>query len=113
MVNAEKDFVQNEKIIELKAGEYLDTAFPNGLPSNSIIDKTACGIGGTTLELNWHRHSILVVPNLPIIVNKMLSYEDLIGVHGMISKKGLAEKIEYILGKGGYLKFMTTPDSFG
>jgi len=108
-----QEIEKDGKIIELKSGEYLDTVFPDGLPCNSIIDKTACGIGGTTLELNWHRHSIFVVPNLPIIANKMLSYEDIIGVHGKISKKELAEKIEYILGKGGYLKFMTTPDSFG
>ena len=46
----------NEKNKKTKLGEVL-----NYLP-HGIIDKTETGIGGTSLELDSNRHSIVVVP---------------------------------------------------
>lgn len=40
------------------------------IPSNAIIDKGRCGIGGTYLELIAERNSIIVVPTNAIIDNK-------------------------------------------
>src|SRR5690606_3072394 len=41
-----------------------------GIPANSFIFKGRCGIGGTTLELEHPRNSIIVMPTTPPIAGK-------------------------------------------
>ena len=55
----------------LKLGQFIEDIYPDGLPSDMIINKVVTGIGATTCEINSYRHSIIVVPNLPVIKNKM------------------------------------------
>lgn len=106
-----KDEEKNLKTIKLGSDEYLGKAF-DLIPSNTIINKGRCGIGGTTLELNSKRHSIIVVPNIPTIENKLNGNTSIIGVYGRVSKKELKEKIKTMLDNWQHLKIMTTPDSF-
>lgn len=49
----------------------LDKIMPNGLPSNAFINKGRCAIGGTYMEIiNKRRPSIIVVPNINILIDK-------------------------------------------
>jgi hypothetical protein len=90
-----------------------------GLPPNSIFYKGRCGIGGTTLEIKFDRHSLIVVPNTPAITSKSNDPE-LIQYHilGVMGEKGQTReaKIQKIMNElnvtGRYIKIMTTPDSF-
>ena len=41
-----------------------------GLPTDSIIHKMVTGCGATTLELEFPRNSIIIEPNLPVILGK-------------------------------------------
>lgn len=112
MFNIDNNIIKKEEITkELKSNEYLDKAF-DLIPSNAIINKGRCGIGGTTLEINSSRHSIIIVPNIPTIECKLLSHPFIIGVYGTISKKDLKSKIKDCIDTGNYVKILCTPDSF-
>jgi hypothetical protein len=56
-------------MITLKEGQYLSDVMDE-IPSNCILSKRIPGCGATTLELNTDRNSIIVVPNIPVIVSK-------------------------------------------
>jgi hypothetical protein len=96
---------------DLAEGARLDSVFPDGfIPSNTIIDKTICGCGATWLEIHSKRNSIIIEPNVPVIIGKMLKHPQIIGVHGdTIKPADIAEKIAE---QRGYIKIMTTPDSY-
>jgi len=82
------------------------------IPTNTIINKTICGCGATTLELNTPRHSIIIEPNLPVILGKKVKHDFILGVYEGVSTK----RIERYLNDNwndGYYKIMTTPESFG
>jgi len=53
------------RTIPLGKGQRLADVFPEGIPTNTIVNKTVCGIGATTLEIQTKRHSIIVEPNVP------------------------------------------------
>ena len=91
----------------LEHTDYINKAFDR-LP-NGIINKGRCGNGGTTLELNDSRNSIIIVPNISIIKNKKKVFPDLLEVYGNTSETDIAE---YIKNKDGHIKIMSTPDSF-
>lgn len=86
-----------------------------GLPINSIFHKGRCGIGGTTLEINQDRHSIIVVPTTPPIEGKC---NDENGILAVMGEEGLnrAAKVQKIINElqsgNPKIKIMTTPDSF-
>lgn len=46
------------------------------LPANAVINKGTTGCGGTTLELYTKRNSIIVVPTVNLIKNKLEQFED-------------------------------------
>lgn len=51
-----------------------------GIPANSIFYKGRCGIGGTTMEIEHKRHSIIVVPNKSPIPCKCTRYNEMLGI---------------------------------
>jgi hypothetical protein len=59
--------------IDLLEGQYLNEVEPfksTGIPSDCILHKTITGCGVTTLEFKYtKRNSIIVLPNVPVIVN--------------------------------------------
>ena len=81
------------------------------IESHTILHKTVCGIGATTLELNCPRHSIIIEPNLPVIKGKELKHPYMFGVYEGVTVK-MIEKYLYD-NEDGYKKIMTTPESFG
>ena len=99
-----------EKILE--QDKYLDSVFEDGhIPNNTIIDKTICGCGATWLEINdTTRNSIIIEPNIPVIIGKEQQHKHLIGVYGdKIQAVDIAQKIQ---DNTGAIKLMTTPDSY-
>ncbi len=81
------------------------------IPANTIINKTVCGCGATWLEItNKKRSSIIIEPNVPVIIGKERKHEHLIGVYGEdITVKDIIDKIG---GQREGVKIMTTPDSY-
>ena len=95
-------------MITLKEGQYLSDVM-NEIPSNCILSKRIPGCGATTLELNTNRSSIIVVPNVPVIVSKCNKYPNLLGVYEGVNQSQI---IEYLT-NNPTRKIMTTPESFG
>jgi len=90
----------------------------NGIPSNSIIHKQVTGCGITTFEIEYAlHHSIIILPNVPVIKGKVEAYnekyegtgQEILGVH-----KGIdADDIKaYLLKDVKYKKILTTPEGF-
>lgn len=106
--------LQNNRLpIDLRtvdAGEHLDSVFKE-IPTNTIIDKTVCGIGATWLEIHSKRNSIIIEPNVPVIIGKEQQHPNIIGVYG--DNMPTAKIIERITAQEGQpIKLMTTPDSY-
>ena len=94
-------------MITLHKGQYLSDVMKE-IPSNCILSKRIPGCGATTLELETDRNSIIVVPNVPVIISKCNKYPNLLGVY---EKVGLHQIIQYLTNNPTH-KIMTTPESF-
>ena len=94
-------------MITLAKGQYLSDVMDK-IPSNCILSKRIPGCGATTLELDTNRSSIIVVPNVPVIVSKCNKYDNLLGVYEGVNQSQI---IEY-LRENRIRKIMTTPESF-
>lgn len=94
-------------MITLKEGQYLSDVM-NEIPSNCILSKRIPGCGATTLELDTNRSSIIVVPNVPVIVSKCNKYPNLLGVYEKVTVYDIYNYIK----KNRIRKIMTTPESF-
>ena len=79
------------------------------IPDRTILHKTICGIGATTLELSSARNSIIIEPNVPVIKGKEAKHPAMLGVYEGVSAKDIGN---YIKGGETYRKIMTTPESF-
>lgn len=95
-------------MITLARGQYLSDVMKE-IPSNSILSKRIPGCGATTLELNTGRSSIIIVPNVPVIVSKCNKYPNLLGVYENVTQN----HIIHYLNNNGTHKIMTTPESWG
>ena len=100
--------------LSISLGERLDAVYGDGIPTNIILNKTICGIGATYLEIEIaKRHSIIIEPNIPVIVGKERDHPRIIGVYGEESiKEKLTDKIAERIKEKEYVKILTTPDSF-
>lgn len=94
-------------MITLANGQYLSDVMKE-IPSNCILSKRIPGCGATTLELDTNRSSIIVVPNVPVIVSKCNKYPNLLGVYEGVN----LNRITKYLNNNRTRKIMTTPESF-
>ncbi len=97
-----------EKEIKLNNGQRLSDVMDEIQP-NTILYKTVCGIGATTLELETERNSIIIEPNVPVIKGKEQKYPSMLGVYEGVSTQDIED---YIKGGEEHKKIMTTPESF-
>ena len=80
----------------------------NGLPVGYLIDKGKVGCGGTSLALEDNRDTIICVPFVELILNKVNKYGDkVLGVYEGVTKEDIAEYIK----RDGVKKIMCTYDS--
>ena len=94
-------------MITLTKGQYLSDVMKE-IPSDCILSKRLPGCGATTLELNTDRNSIIIVPNVPVILSKCGKHQNLLGVYQGVKENKV---IEYIA-SNAVSKIMTTPESF-
>ena len=94
-------------MITLNKGQYLSDVMDK-IPSNCILSKRIPGCGATTLELDTNRSSIIIVPNVPVIVSKCNKYPNLLGVYEGVNQGQIIEYLKNNLIR----KIMTTPESF-
>ena len=94
-------------MIKLTKGQYLSDIM-NEIPSDCILSKRIPGCGATTLELNTDRNSIIIVPNVPVILSKCSKYPNLLGVYEGVKLNRVGE----YSGSSAICKNMTTPESF-
>lgn len=97
-----------KKEIKLDKGQRLSDVMDEIKP-NTILYKTVCGIGATTLELETERNSIIIEPNVPVIKGKEQKYPSMLGVYEGVSTQDIED---YIKGDEEHKKIMTTPESF-
>ena len=64
----------NVELLNINKGEWLSVALKRQgyplIPSNVIIDKTVTGLGITHMEVHSPRPSIIIEPNVPVIIGK-------------------------------------------
>ena len=100
------------KNIFIKAGQYLANIVPfklTGIPTNVIFFKTLTGCGATSLELKWPRKSIVIEPNVPVIIGKIKKHKGILGVYEKTTSEDI---LEYLDSKVKHKKIIVTPESF-
>lgn len=79
------------------------------IPTNTILNKTLTGLGATHSEIYSKRNSIIIEPNVPVILGKLDENENLEAVY----EKCVPYNIErYLKMDIPYKKIITTPESF-
>ncbi len=107
--------------LEINKGEYLTDVFKrenekekdkypfNAIPTNCIFDKTLPGLGATHSEIEAERHSIIIEPNIPVILGKAEKNKNILPVYEKITD---SKVLKYFQGKVKYKKILCTPESF-
>jgi hypothetical protein len=104
-----------ETKVFINKGQYLSDALKKGgynnIPSNFIIKKTLPGLGATHGEIKAERDSIIIEPNVPVILGKTEGKPELLGVWEGCNE---SEIKKYLKSKDiKYKKILTTPESYG
>lgn len=97
----------------LKKGEWLLNALKrighSMIPSNCILNKTLTGLGATHSEIHSKRSSIIIEPNVPVILGKLGDNEGLEAVYAKCTPYNLKKYLQMDI---QYKKIITTPESF-
>lgn len=112
----EKTIINMEIITAIiKKGERLLSALKRighkNIPSKIVLDKTLTGIGATYAELHSHRHSIIIEPNVPVILQKTDEHKNLqpLAVYAKCSEATIKK---YLNSNVQYKKLLCTPESY-
>ena len=93
--------------------QYLTEVLPM-IPTNTILYKTLTGLGATYGELKADRNSIIIEPNVPVIVGKCNDpkhkEDNLLGVYEGVYTEDVIKYLEKSADKR--TKILTTPESF-
>lgn len=104
--------MQTEELKVYK-GEWLTDALKrqgyDNIPSNVILDKTLTGLGATHTELISNRNSIIIEPNVPVIIGKTKDNPDWLAVW---EKCTLSKVEKYLQSTNKRKKLICTPESF-
>lgn len=101
--------------VELYEGEYLDAALKRkygdkNIPTNVILDKTLTGIGATYAELHSCRNSIIIEPNVPVIIDKAKKHSDWLTVYSATTIPQIKKYLNDTQIR--HKKILTTPEGF-
>lgn len=81
----------------------------NGLPNGYLINKGKVGCGGTSIALENEKDTIVCVPFVSLIINKVAKYNgDVLGVYQGVTSTDIKE---YLAKKEGAKKIICTYDS--
>ena len=93
--------------------QYLTEVLPQ-IPTNVILYKTLTGLGATYGELKANRNSIIIEPNVPVIVGKCKDAkhkdDNLFGVYEGVYTEDIVKYLDASTDKR--IKILTTPESF-
>lgn len=81
------------------------------IPSNVVIDKTLPGLGITYMEVHAKRPSIIIEPNVPVIIGKAEGEDNCLAVYELCTKPMIRKFLQRKDLK--YKKLITTPEGFG
>ena len=97
----------------LQRGEWLLDALKrighSMIPSNCILNKTLTGLGATHSEIHSKRSSIIIEPNIPVILGKLDDNDNLEAVYAKCTPYNLKKYLQMDI---PYKKIITTPESF-
>ena len=97
----------------LQKGEWLLDALNrighSMIPTNCILNKTLTGLGATHSEIHSKRSSIIIEPNVPVILGKLDENETLEAVYAKCTPYNLKKYLQMDI---QYKKIITTPESF-
>lgn len=80
------------------------------LPTNTIVYKNVTGIGATYSEIHALRDSVIIEPNVPVIIGKMKKHNFVFGVYEEVE---VCQIIDYLLDdKIKNKKLISTPESY-
>ena len=97
------------KNLSINKGSWLSGVMKE-IPTNTILNKVMTGCGATTLEINAARHSIIIEPNVPVIIGKKAQHDFLFAVYEGTTREDVKA---YLAGEeDGYRKIITTPEGF-
>lgn len=97
------------KNLSIEKGSWLSDVMKE-IPTNTILNKAMTGCGATTLEINAARHSIIIEPNVPVIIGKKTQHDFLFAVYEGTTREDVKT---YLAGdEDGYRKIITTPEGF-
>lgn len=98
--------------ISISKGQYLTDILPE-IPANTILYKKITGCGATRAEIKAQRNSIIIEPNVPVIIGKCEKHKEdnLFGVYEGIYTNDIIRYLNRIKQRE-YIKLMTTPESF-
>ena len=103
------------RIVEalLEKGEWLLDALKrighSMIPSNCILNKKLTGLGATHSEIHSKRSSIIIEPNVPVILGKLDNNDNLEAVYAKCTSYSLKRYLQMDI---EYKKIITTPESF-
>lgn len=99
-----------QKIYITKEDKYLSPNVLPIIPNNVILNKTLPGLGATYSEIEVaKRHSIIIEPNVPVILGKKEQHKNILGVHEGVYTSDI---VNYLKTPCKYYKILTTPESF-
>lgn len=99
--------MKNEKVIVPEGARYLGD-FIDFLPSHKIINKGVTGCGGTILELNAKRNSLILFPTIELVNSK--ASEDYLAVFGEVNINDIQRYVAKRLKEKKYIKIISTYD---
>lgn len=103
--------MSNKDYIELEEGQYLSSSLSE-IPDNTNFKKAKPNIGATTIEILANRHSVIIVPNVPVIQGKVKEYPHLFGVYQGVSRRDVIAYLVRQRDSSSLMKLMCTPESF-
>lgn len=95
--------------IDIAKGQHLSDVM-DMIPSNVILNKRITGCGATTLEITSARDSIIIEPNVPVIVGKAAKHRNVFPVYEKVSAEAVKEYLRHSI--GDYRKIVTTPEGY-
>lgn len=107
-------YAMNIEQLNINKGEWLSNALKRQgypmIPSNVVIDKTVTGLGITHMEIHAKRNSIIIEPNVPVIIGKAEGKDNGLAIYAECTKPMIRKFLERKNLK--YKKLITTPEGF-
>lgn len=99
--------------LDIRKGEYLSDALhrhgKENIPTRVILNKVLPGLGATYCEIMSPRSSIIIEPNVPVIIGKKEKHKNLLGIYRGVKTDEVARHIRKY---PDCCKIMVTPESF-